>query len=454
MKKKLWYAALLLGVALALYVPETTLYRENIWRYEHIPGLHIQEWQAKEMFRAVEAEVRAAQRMGTFTPALKYRLDETIQKVRFGLDVPDVYTIPGTTVLGYQDESEVPPRLYWEGYRLEDLSREATKQANWGPAEYAEYQQMVSHREVWEIWHPELKRFPKTRYLAGLTRDRLGLLVPLGLMLLFVRLSHVGWVFRRLFSRQALQLFGYLLTLGLSVCTAPAVAQQVLAKVKKKQPVAEEPLDQNPAGPPPNTDLPKRPTGELHVEAFGDLTHDRQQFWLFTERLSTRFSFAAMNQNRQALSRTSSLTFVGLGLKVRLTGRLSLTALSGPQQEWGKGRVDQHTTFVNVGYHSPRLNLLLVNRFSRGLDGKAADAHRHIVAARAGPMPKWLSAEVEVRRAKGAWSESFWGPMVSYGQLLPKKVRGWFGGLYAWPHYDFCKRNWDVRLGYARDFAF
>lgn len=455
MKKKLWYVVLLLCATTALYVPEATLYRDHLWRYEHIPGLHIQEREAKEMFQAIEAEVRDAQEMGTFTPALKYRLDETIQKVRFGLDLPEVYVVPGTRVLGYQDESEVPPKLYWDGYRLEELSREAMKRAGWGPSEHAEYQRLRFRPEVSRIWNPELKRFPKTRHLAGLTRDRLGFLVSIALLSLLLRLSHVGWVFRRLFSRQTLQATGYLLTLGLSFCTTPAVAQQLLTKVAKKRSVAqEEPLRHTDTEPAPGHEPPKRSAGDLHVEAFGDLTHDRQQFWLLTKRLSARFSLAVMNQNRQATSGASSLTFAGLGLKAKLTERLSLTALSGPQQEWKKGRVDQQTTFVNVGYRSPSVSLLFVNRFSRGLDGKAQDAHRHIVAARAGPMPKWLSAEVEVRRSKGTWSESFWGPMVSYGQLLPKNVRGWLGGLYAWPHYDFCKRNWDVRLGLARDFSF
>lgn len=450
MKLKLWLLVAI-AAAIAFYIPDSMLYRESIWSYERLPGIRITKGDAERELGELRSKLQAAEKKGSYSAQQKYEIDETLQKIRFGLDLPVSYTIPGTTIVGYTDEAEVPDKSYWEVYRLESGSLDLAKQVGWAAASEAEYKRLRSRPEVQQIWNPQLKKYAKSRHVATLAQQRIWPLALFLLALLIWKLSRLGWVFRRLFSRQTLQFIGYLLSLGLSVVATPALAQQLIFKLRKEK-RSDNKVEWLVPLPVP-LDSPPLPHGEVRVETFGDFTHDRQEIVSGSYRITERLGLAFMNQNRQSATGPGALSFGGLGLKLRLFRPFTVTALTGPQYEWTKGRVDQQVTFVNGAYRSPRATITVVNRFSRGLDNNVSPAHRHILSIRAGPMPKWLTAQAEVKQTRGMWTESFWGPSVSYGQFLPRRVRNWLSGLYFFPHYDFIRRNWDLRFGFVKSFA-
>lgn len=449
---KLWFIAIA-AIAAFCYVPNEVMFRENTWRLERIPGMKITELEAERILAETRRKIEAASSAGVYTPEQKYAVDEALWKILLGMELPESYVIPGTTIIAYADESEGAPKFYWEVYNLETASMLAARGAGWGAAEEANYQALCSRPEVRHIWHPRLKKYPKGRYAASLVRERIWPAIMVVLAFALWKLARLGWVVRRLFSRKSLQFAGYLISAGLSLCAAPAAAQQLISKLRKEKSQAGETIERPLQLPVPAGGSPQ-PKGEFAISVHSDLTHDRQENISASLRVTGRVGLAFFNQNRQSATAPGALTFAGLGVKLRLARSFSLTALAGPQYEWTKGSIDQQALFVNGTYSSSGATVSVINRFSRGVDQRVAPAHRHAVSVRAGAMPSWLSIQAELKATKGIWTESFWGAQVGYGKWLPKRVRNRLSGLYAWPHYDFIKRSWDIRFGYSHSFAF
>lgn len=262
-----------------------------------------------------------------------------------------------------------------------------------------------------------------------------------------VMLDRRGWKVRNLIPPEALKWVGYILSLFVSFGCAPATAMQLFKQAKKDE--QQKVLVW--AGQKHALSASDRPA-EAKLDVFGDGRHDRQLILTVSKPVSRLVDMVCINQNRQSLTSDSKLAHFGLGLKVQLSKRLSATITTGPQYALEKGRVDSFTTFLIGSYKSPDFTVTSVNRFSRGLDGKVAPSHRHITQVRAGPMPEWLQLQWEYKRSCGVTGEDFRGVYLGIGKALRLKSR-WLKGLYAFPHYDIVRNNWDVRLGWTRAFA-
>lgn len=320
---------------------------------------------------------------------------------------------------------ESAPEMWWAAQNLMDRSKELRAQLL-DPEEQSQFEnlksstpfavkawtweskQVLMHEAYWPMYH---------RLIV------ISLLLAFALML---KIKHFGGDIKKLLPPKVLNFLGLSISFGLSVISLPALAMAQAVKNQKKQ---------DGIG--------------LKLDNFGDFRHERHQILTLVCPLTPKLNLVMFNQNRQSANGASKFVLPALGVSLKPTGWLTTMAVTGPQQEFEKGRVDQHATFLNANIRTRKFSGLLINRFSRGIDGKAVNAHRHIIAIRAGPLPSWANAQIEVRRSQSKTTELFLGSTI---QPFIRSKNPWLKGLYVYPFWDFAKNNFDVRIGFTKTF--
>jgi len=453
MRKWIFRFLLLIVFLLIVYVPKDTLFRDDIWKMDHPPIPIISDEQAESIFAKLDSEIHRVEALGKYQVSTAYAFDEKVHYLQYATDFPVVTRHDKFGFLLFGDEAEYARPVNNKTWTYRRYSDDLKKRLGWSEAEYSDLEALKVRDEYSRrFWHPEMKRYPQGRHLYHIINNRLHLGLCLVCGLLLWKLSRVRWVLRKLFNKRALQTACYFVTLCLSVFVQPAVAQQIIGKLKKKNKKEEQPISGQNSLPASISAL--RPKTTLRLDIFGDATHDRQQFVSLTLPVSDRFDVAVFNQNRQAVKDGPKLSLLAAGIGTRLSKQVRLTAIAGPQYSPNKDRVDQVTAFLNLSFETRTLQATIINRLSWGVDGETLFADRHVTIVRADPMPQWLAVESEIRRSKGGVNENFLGPVFKIGQKIPTgRLKKLFGGLYFYPHFDFVKDNWDVRVGLTYNFA-
>jgi hypothetical protein len=443
---------LLLAIAAILalsYIPKTTLYQESIWSFDKPDVGTITDDEALRRLYYLVKDISAAQTAGNYPVRQAYNIDRELRLLTYKLDFPKIGD--EHSFLTYGDEAEYVRGPMWLAWDLEHLSQKVRMRFSGSAGELVEYTALQNATEKdKKFWFPELKRYPRTRYLCSLINTRVTLAASIFALLFFLRFAWIGCVFRRIFNPRTLQATCYFIGFCLSFFASPALAQTLSAKAKKKEKQRNEQPLVSQAAPLPAASPPPAPKSEFYLEAFGDFSRDRQQILRFTRQMSARTAAVIFNQNRQSLSGGTKLSLFAFGLRHKPNRSLTFSLFGGPQLSPEKGRVDQITFFAVAGYQKSPIWTNLVNRFSWGIDGQARFADRHVVTARVRPMPAWLAVEAEIKRTGNGVEENFWGPLLRVGRIFRSNpAKRLLGGLYIYPYRDFVKGNWDFRMGLA-----
>lgn len=437
---------------LLAYIPKGTLYRYNSWRFERPVSVLYTDGYAKERLAQLKTEITEAKTAGKYSVTQSYRIDEELQMLIYGLHYPEISTEHG--FISYGDEAESVRGGMWMAWSLQHLSSETRLRFAGSAQEIATYKQLQNADEkTRRFWFPELERYATNRYFYGLLTDRVFLGVLFIFMLLLARLTAVGWVFRKLLNRQALQAVCQFVILCLSIFACPAAAQQATAKMKKKDKqknefvlASEEAKSSASATSPPAKK-------ELSFEVFSDFRHERQEILRLTWPASNRNRFVLLSQNRQAAEGGPAFSLLAAGLTHKVKN-VTITSVAGPQFSLDKGRFDQVAAFATISVKTKHSQTVLINRLSWSPGSEAPFVDRHVLITNISPMPNWLALEGEVRRTRNGVDENFWGPLLKIGGVFRKGVvKRTLGELYAYPYFDLVRKNWDLRFGLSLSFA-
>lgn len=447
MRRKIYRTFLVCLLALLIWQFREALSQGGVtvlWTYEKNALFVQDEKRAKIRVAALREKIENIEKSGAYDAVEASRLEDALMilntQIRFQGDEQNFSTM-----------REWAPGVYWEVWSTQHKSRQLRIKL-WRPEQTDAFEK--SQLERWKSWPGPVPIPEVSFYKTTLMPLMLGMVLVLALLGFDVLHQH-RWQLRKLFSGRLLNVFGWLFTLLISLNTAgTAVAQQLLAKLKKEQQVTSEVVKDGrhtPAvGDPPEG---KKTQIIVSTEIFGDTRHDQQQFLVLESPFKKRVSGVAILQNRQSADGLSATSYLGLGVRLKLRWFL-FTGTTGPQYEVMKSRLTTQVTFANLRFAIKPLSILSINRVTRGIGRKTVDAHRHIISIRAGPLQQHLAFQTEFLRVRELWRENFWGGVWFAGQLMPKKLKPWLGGFYAYPHYDFSLHNWDIRLGLTKTFTF
>lgn len=412
--------------------------------YERNSFDRVSEAQAEKMVTEIEARLGQFKQQGAYPITEAYKIDRELLFLEKNF-IPSYEK----DALVMEEGIDGSSLTYNQITRAQNTSH--TLKKLWPKSHDAAYEKMKqrSHRER-TFWEFKFIMIP-SRSEVDVLEEELLFLALACITLFCLKMHSINWKFRSLFNRSTLQITGYFIAVFLSTFQGAAVAQQFSVKIKKTKVGTEQLLSQpdedTPVADPPHTP----PLATLNVHLFSDTTRESQIITTTNVRIAPRFSASMFTQWRRAMNGSTMLSYVGFGGRYAFSKQLTVLATTGPQYAHEKDRFDQWSAFVIANVDVRSFHATLINRFSRGTDGVAIDAHRHIIVIRAGPMPAWISGEYEIKKSKRILRESLLGPNISFGKLL-WKPSNWLSGLYVYPYYDFVLRSADVRFGWTKSF--
>lgn len=457
-KKLLQYAVLLIvtaAFAAKMYVPKEKRSADNYFAVYHSPfAERMTEQEAWNRITALDNRIADFGRKGVYPIEDAYRIESDLQYISREAVILDENNNSND---GYVDAEAVYSYDYPLSNALVHAVQLRLKLSN-SPAEQAYFAEMQSRNP--QLWTSKtvITYDPWFQCLELKPRMYIGELFLI--FLIAWRLWFVGFRMNRFFGPVALRIFGNLLAIGMSFCGIPAMALQSFQKSQKektanalllnstqKDTAVDSPVKQD------QEKTRSRLVPSLQVNIFGDFSHDRQQVFTTAVPVSKRFDFVGFLQNREVANNPVITSHFAFGLRYRPLSGLALSAFAGPSYNFATKHFDITNVNMAASLDRTKFRLLSFNRISVPIDGKTAGSHRHIVAARASPMPDSVTFQAEFKKVRGAFTENFVGLNFSFGKWLSKSNK-WIRGLYAYPYRDFVRNDTDLRLGFATTFAF